>query len=90
MTQIQTNLFRNPATMKPKEETPLFPWVYKQYPDAIADGSVSALFAHYGTKSTREEREFGYEWLRYACDFLEYPRRILAEFRQYSGLKELA
>lgn len=83
----QENLFysQNRMAEKPPQEN-LKPWVYKKYSDAIADGSVSEFFVFHGTKPDIEAREAGYEWLRYACDFLEYPRGILAEYRKYAGL----
>lgn len=63
----------------------LDPWCGKQYADASKDGTVGAYFARYKDKP-ESFQEYGYEWLRYACDFLGYPKDILPIFRKETGL----
>lgn len=78
-----------PSTPRPREKEPVIldPWVYKHWDIAHEDGSVQAFFDKWTQVPTLEERErMGFQWLRYACDFLGYPRWILQKFRIAAGL----
>ncbi|WP_331300316.1 hypothetical protein [Methylobacterium oryzae] len=72
-------------TMAQPVQRGLDPWCYKPYPQAKEDGTIEAFFSRFRPMS-EAGREWGYEWLRYAVNHLEYPRQILALFRAQMAL----